>query len=581
MAQTSDTMTPQPGAERPPVADGGGRTSPRAPRPRPASQRARATPALAADASPTGNRSGDWLYGAFALGRRMVRFWPTVLMVFVVGAAFSAAALPGFIKSIYRSESVLLFREGIQANNTRGDENNPSRRLGPRLKDMLLARTRLEQIVDEFNLYPKTVARDGKIDAVEELRSHIDFKAREGDTFHITFDGESPQLAYAVTNRLAEGLMEENARIRVEQASATKDFLEVEKQRSDDELRGKEQQLAQFLALHPEFADESGGKGGPSAGASVRAQEKKERDLKTASTAPNSNTSVIFALERQAMRLRERIKNPSAPPPPISTPAAPIDPKLLSAKNEADSRLASAQKDLNDKSARFTDQHPDVAAARAKVSEAEARVQAAQAAILQARTKSREDAPSTPGAPEAPADVDALKAQLTRVEHDIVALRNGLRRSEPVPGDFAISDAANNIVALETTWSRLNRDVIEARERNNQLVDRLFKATIASSVESSGGAAQMVVVDPAFVPTKPFSFGKVRVIAGGMAVALLVGLLVSLLRAIFDQRLYDEVDVRRLDLPSLGGWAGGYPLIQTVPRSSVGKKSSRKGVVTQ
>src|SRR5262249_43252176 len=134
---------------------------------------------------------------------------------------------------------------------------DPARKLGLKLKEMVLSRTRLKSIIDEFKLYPKIVDDRGYVDAVDEMRGHINFRVKDGDTFGLSFDGEDKERVQKVTARLAEALVAENSKNREEQAEVTKEFLDAEKQRVETELKEKESTLAKFLAKHPEFAKET------------------------------------------------------------------------------------------------------------------------------------------------------------------------------------------------------------------------------------------------------------------------------------------------------------------------------------
>src|SRR5581483_4114717 len=109
-----------------------------------------------------------------------------------------------------------------------------ARKLGLRLKEMVLSRTRLRQIIEEFRMYPALVEDRGYVDAVDEMRTHIAFRVRDGDTFGLSFEGNDPKLVQAVTARLAEALIEENSKHRVEQATVTKDFLDAETERVEE-----------------------------------------------------------------------------------------------------------------------------------------------------------------------------------------------------------------------------------------------------------------------------------------------------------------------------------------------------------
>src|SRR5690606_3792385 len=127
--------------------------------------------------------------------RRALRFWPTFSAVIVVGiiacALFLILRTPN-----YRSETLILYTEGIRPMDATADPT----RIGPRdaavrLREMLLARPRLQSAIREFGLYPDVLAKYGPMDAVEEFREDIDFRAPGGDTFSIGYKGRSPEEA--------------------------------------------------------------------------------------------------------------------------------------------------------------------------------------------------------------------------------------------------------------------------------------------------------------------------------------------------------------------------------------------------
>ncbi len=488
----------------------------------------------------------DAIRNARMLVRKTMRRWPVLVGALVV-ASLAFVVAPRIFKAKYKSETVLLYREIIQAGTVLdpGYQIDSRKQLGPRLREMMLSRTNLENVITELHLYPDIVKSRGMLDAVDEMRLNTDFRIRDGDTFSIAFTGEDPALVYAVTRKLADSLMEQANRYRVEEAQSTKEFLETEQKRTEDQLRSKEEELARFLAIHPEFAQDSVSTGGQTTGASVRAAERR-----------NAGAGVdpaMQALERQALRLRQQLRAPAAAVPPVAGPAAgpALDPESAAAIQRAQQDLASARQRLADLLTRFTPQHPDVQAA-------EARVREAQAALDQARASAKTAAPepTVAGAPIASETTpDELRAQLNRVEASLAAKKRGAA----LPATAA-ADEGNRIVALETEWAGLNRDVNDVRERNQQIQNRLFRASIIANVESNDAANKMVVVDPAFEPTRPSSMGARRTGAAAALMVFLLGLGAAVVAALFDDRVYDEIDIQRLGIGKLAHViAGGTP----------------------
>ena len=471
---------------------------------------------------PSGVRTArDRLDRIVALVRRAVRFWPAVTIALGVGGLLSIGI--AFTRPrIYKSETLMLYREGIRSSDLGGVEGggDPARKLGLKLKEMVLSRTRLQQIIDEFDLYRPIVEQRGYVDAVDEMRAPISFRVKDGDTFGLGFEGEDRDRVQQVTARLAEALIGENSKTRAEQAEVTKSFLDVEKKRTETELRDRETQLARFLTKHPEFARETATAGGQ-AGTAVRAAAGKTRNA----------DPTLLALEREATRIQERLGMPVVKRD---------DPRLAAQRQAAEADVKVAQKELEAKLQQFTEQHPDVKLAKAHLRAAEDRLAQANDTLLH----------GDPSAKEPVVDRAALENDLKRVREAIAAQR---RKSG---GESGETGGAQWIVALETEWTRLNRDVSETRERYQQLQAKQFTASMAETAATSERNAQMVIVDPAYKPTHPAKPGRAVIAGIGLAVSILFALVLALALALLDDRLYDAGDVDRL---------GVVPLLTVVP----------------
>ncbi len=493
----------------------------------------------------------DVLQRVGAMVRRMLRFGMVIAIAAGIGL-LTAVLTPLVIPPVYESETVVLYREVIQTENLLGSQQyqtESGRQVGQRLREMLMSRTNLQKILEQHKLYQDIVDSRGIIDAVETFRNKIDCKVREGETFTIRYQGEDAALVFNVTKTLAESLVQANKQYRIEQAESTKQFLELEEKRTSAELREKEQGLAEFLAGHPEFAQDNAAGTQASAGASVRAA------ARSSAAAASSLGAGIQALERQAARLRQQIANPAAP---IPTPVAGLPPDVAAAMAEADSALAEAQRELASRQAQYTAQHPDVVAAQAAV-------RSAQAKVNETRARARPiGADPTPIPRNEEARVEQLRAQLRQVESSIIRARRGDASAIDTP-----SDESTRIVALETQWAAINRELEEVRVRYQQIQSRLFRASIVASVEASGRASKMVVVDPAYEPNRPARRGAKRTGAVAFVVVLLLGIGVATALGLVDDRVYDEHDLRKLELG---------PIVHVVPSDAETGAKGKKHV---
>jgi uncharacterized protein involved in exopolysaccharide biosynthesis len=501
------------------------------------------------------NRSArDRLDRIVTLAMRSFRFWLPAGVIVVVGGMM-AVAFAFTRPRVYRSETLILYREGIRSSDLGGPEGggDPARKLGLKLKEMVLSRTRLKRIIDEFKLYPKIVDDRGYVDAVDEMRNHISFRVKDGDTFGLAFDGEDRERVQKVTARLAEALIAENSKSREEQAEVTKEFLDVEKRRVETELKEKESNLAQFLAKHPEFAKETASQvpGQNTAGTAIRATMNKGKESQV--------DPALQALQREASRIQERLAMPLAK----KEKQKEVDPRLVAEKQAAESDLRSAQKELSDKLTQFTEQHPDVRAAKTRLRSAELRLKRAEDALNSMPGPTAEDSENDDNGT---IDRSTLESELRKVQDEIASYK---RRKAVHKDDQPQQSASSWIVAMETEWTRINREVQEARERNQQLQDKQFKASMQESAASSERNAQMVIVDPAYKPTHPSKPSRSLIAGAGLAASLMLAMCVALALALLDDRLYDRVDVESL---------GAVPLLAVVPGAKKSKPNSKNKV---
>src|SRR5690606_28043343 len=103
---------------------------------------------------------------------------------------------------------------------------------------------------------------------------------------------------------------------------------------------------------------------------------------------------------------------------------------------------------------------------------------------------------------------------------------------------------------------RLNRAVGDARDRMGEIERNFFRSQVEASSELGGYSDHIVVLDPAFVPTRPEKPGKALIVVIAAAAASALALMVAVLRALLDDRIYEEIDLARVS-----------PILAVVPRA--------------
>lgn len=486
-------------------------------------------------AQPTAREQVD---RGIALIKRALPFWKRALLIFVVGMAIAVPYVFTRPRS-YKSETVIIYQEnGVRLG---GNSDESARRLGARLKEVLLSRASLEPIITEMHK-SKPLGRGELIEAVDEMRKSISFRAREGDTFEISYTGSTPQEAKDVTEKLAQCMVNEASTRRKAAAENAKKFLQEESDKNAEQLRTKEAELAKFVILHPQMA--------------ARLQGQVVTPVPTTNTAASGTTDpVLSSLEQRAARIERQLRassNPTPQPPP--RPVATFVPPPESAE------LQAARRDFQDKSSRFTDKHPDVIAAQKRLKAAEAAQEAANQAALDAfnaqQAKERASHSDDP-VPKTAADEEKLRKELENIQALIAQRRATLAKG----GDAGVAPIdviapAGSDVALEVEFRRLQREVAELKERQTKIDKELFEKIITASNQSD----QVTILDPPYFPVGAISKPRSTQLATFMVVILALAIGAMVISAALDDRILDRVDLERLDV---------LPIVGVIPRAEL------------
>lgn len=490
---------------------------------------------------------------ARTLARRALGHWRMALLLFLVGTAVAVLVALN-VRRVYQSRCVVLLKRGMKAD-AREDETPAERaqRMAPKLKEVLTTRSHLERIINEFRLYPRTVEARGMVEATDEMRMHVGFRGKESDTFEVSFEDESADVAQSVAERLAETMIEEFTGANLSQTKQQADFLTQEETRAEDELETANEELATFVAAHPEFAAEAKLATGPNTPSAIPSPGV------VSGGAPADPQ--LLTLRRLRARLEAEMQSttPGAPPAPGTTVAPPRSIEVLTrARDDAAKAAAAAQANLTDKRMHLTDQHPDVVAARVAAESAVRSLARAEAALTDAELQSAHAiAPEPPRAEPSDADgAGIVRRRLADLEAQIAARQQAIAHQtvpQASPGAAGSNDPAGHLVRLETEMQRLVRAMGAARSHLDELQQHAEHATLEASAVAANGGEQMEIIDPAFRPQRPLRGGRTNTALAGAALALVLSALYAAARVVLTDTLIDAKDIEELSvLPVLG-----------------------------
>lgn len=481
------------------------------------------------------------------VAKRVLGRWQIILAGMVLGVG-AGAMLPKYILPIYQAQSTLMYRNTVTAESVVVERQNIEgwKDKSLRYRELVVTRTNLEAIVKDLGLYPDLVASQGIAVAAERLRSDLRILLPSGTLITLSYSTTDKSKLLPVLERIEKAFKEQPVVDSVEEAKATKAFLDKQYEAASTDLAQKESLLAGFIAAHPEFSQAERGPGG-GIGARLQASE----------SSPGESRSTT--LRRQVSRIEARLAALDAPAGTatvVQTRVVPADQQRIDAAQRV---VATARERLAQLRAQFTEAHPDVQSGKADVAKAQAELAAAQGA---ARREALPDlaAISADKGPEARA---ALAEQLKRLKSELAfveASNGGVVSSSSKPkGDFVES-----LVALETEWTSKQREVENARERHSSIGQRLFQADTIVKLVSLAGTGQIVTLDPAYEPQLPSARGRLGTMFKGFAGVAALGVIVAIALTLLDDRVF-----RIQTLRTVGGEGA---ILASIPRAEGGGK---------
>src|SRR5581483_671121 len=125
------------------------------------------------------------------------------------------------------------------------------------MKEEVLSRTRLSEIIGDFDLYAKERTALPPEQIIDLMRRNIDIQPlnadperRDFNAFRISFTATSPHLAQDVTSRLTSLFIQANLKTREDQAKNTTRFLSEQLKVVANRLVEQEQRLRDYKMQH-------------------------------------------------------------------------------------------------------------------------------------------------------------------------------------------------------------------------------------------------------------------------------------------------------------------------------------------
>ncbi|MEO8680695.1 MAG: Wzz/FepE/Etk N-terminal domain-containing protein, partial [Vicinamibacterales bacterium] len=230
------------------------------------------------------------------------------------------------------------------------------------ISQQILSRTRLEQIVQDFNLYQeRRQHKELMEDIVSRMRADdIAIDVVKGDAFRISFAADDPRTAMRVTERLGSLFIDESLRDREVLAEGTNQFLAAQLDEARRNLVLNEKKLEEYQRQH-------NGELPSQMSANLQGLHNTEMALQTLGESLNRDRERRLLLERTVSDLVEE---------PSSAPGAAARPAPTDAAQSTLDELKTTEQALLALELKLKPEHPDVKRLRRNVEELKKRAEA-------------------------------------------------------------------------------------------------------------------------------------------------------------------------------------------------------------
>ncbi|GAB4256622.1 MAG: hypothetical protein Kow0092_02830 [Deferrisomatales bacterium] len=428
------------------------------------------------------------------------------------------------------------------------------------ISQQIFSRTRLEQIIHEFNLFEKARKTRTPEEVIQMMRGRIRLNVHKNDAFSLSYIDANPRLAMLVTNKLASLFIEENLKLREQRAVGTAMFLDDEIRRYQEMMREKQKVINDFKR---KYMNEL-----PSQSESNRAM------LTQLQTQLQINTQNINAAEDRRVQLQQQIAEieqrlheegdgqassgggEASGPAPASAPGG-LEP-LYSPVLPEDAELAKLKATLEKLRLTYTEKHPDVAQLVARIAKLEQEAEERRVRLVEENLRAKELAAMTPP-PQAeevsegsrfPPIYEKMKADLLKAEADIARLTAQNEEIQRQIKEYQRRLAATPTRALQLQELSVDYDNINSVLES--LINKRLQADLSENLERKQKGEQFRVLDPANLPEKPFSPNRIRYVGMGLMAGLVVGFGFVLLLDLLDFSVKNREDLSRtVDAPVL------------------------------
>lgn len=358
----------------------------------------------------------------------------------------------------------------------------------------LISRPNVEQLINSSRTGLNKLSEADRDRTIDRLTKEIKV-APSGDAnlFSITYRDINPQRAQIIVGELVSLFVSSGVTDKQRDSEQARRFL-------DEQIKSYEEKLSAAENRVKEFKLRNFGLTGTS-----------NTDFFGRISSGTDEVNRLRVELQAAERSRDALRRELASEEPTMPPEA-MAPGMVPAQTDAESRLEAQRRQLDELLRRYTDQHPDVMAARRTIAQLEQQ----RRAELEARKSNGARGP----APTSPV-FQRLRVAEAEAEARVASLRGQLG-AQQAQLDQARA-MAGKMPQVEAELAQLNRDYDIVRKNYEQLVARRESASLGEKIDLTTKVAEFRVVEPPRVSPTPANPSRMTVAILGVLASIGAG----------------------------------------------------------
>lgn len=406
------------------------------------------------------------------------------------------------------------------------------------IKREVLSRARLEQIINDFGLYPSS-RKVGTEALAELMRADIvvepiskDPERRPMNAFVIAFTSSDPKIAQQVTERLASLFINENLQKQRRFNSSTTNFLHQEVETAKAELDRQDALVREYklrnLGDLPEQSESN-----------LQVLNGLHMQLQATEASLAGARQERAYLEAMLSHYAPEISAGTRQDAGSSSSVATLERELSKLKSQRDELLA-----------KYNRMYPDVVALEQEIADHEQQLKRLASAQKPAAT----DEKPANFANILPSDSATYQFR-SQLEANTVEIEDLQRRAKQLQKQI---EAYQNRLTLapvrQQQFEELQRSYEMAKQTYTNLVNKENQSELATRLDIQQGNEQFQLIDSASLPLKPTSPHRQKIALGGLAGGLVLGFILAFVVDARDRSFRSENEVREcLGVPIVVG----------------------------